>query len=314
MSELVKTNIDEAIARVDDWKGCKVTYTPVAGGITNPNFKVNVDGTNFFLKIPGAGTDFIDRDNCHEANVIASDTGAGPKVCYYFPDTGVEIFAWLEGYRTVTYGDVYNKAITQQIAENIRKFHNIEGRKLPLVQSVFEQSWDMMDRAKKGNYLPPWHDRMEYLLHTFEDAIQKHGVDLKPCHNDFWSNNMMYNEETGDLKIIDWEYASMNDPYYDLGVLSAINYFTEAMDEELCRIYHGGVLDEIGFAKMRLYKIVADIKWGYWALQQAINSDVDFDYYNWYGIKMARLQYLWQDPRVDMWVNILNGTPAFKAK
>ena len=106
----------------------------------------------------------------------------------------------------------------------------------------------------------------------------------------------------------------MNDPYYDLGVLSAINYFTEAMDEELCRIYHGGVLDEIGFAKMRLYKIVADIKWGYWALQQAINSDVDFDYYNWYGIKMARLQYLWQDPRVDMWVNILNGTPAFKAK
>ena len=51
---IVKTNIDEAIARIDDWKGKKVTYAPVAGGITNPNFKVNVDGTNFFLKIPGA--------------------------------------------------------------------------------------------------------------------------------------------------------------------------------------------------------------------------------------------------------------------
>ena len=200
---LVQTNIDEAIARVDDWKGKKVSYTPVAGGITTPNFKVNVDGTNYFLKIPGAGTDFIDRPNCHIANMIASETGAGPKVCYYFEDTGVEIFEWLEGYRTVTYGDVYYEDVLKQIAENIAKFHNIPGKTMPLTQSVFEQAWDMIDRAKKGNYLPPWHDKMEYLLKTIEAAFQKHGMELKPCHNDFWTNNMMYNEETGDLKIID---------------------------------------------------------------------------------------------------------------
>ena len=311
---LVKTNIDEAIARVDDWKGKKVSYTPVAGGITNPNFKVNVDGTNYFLKIPGAGTDFIDRPNCHIANMIASETGAGPKVCYYFEDTGVEIFEWLEGYRTVTYGDVYYEDVLKQIAENIAKFHNIPGKTMPLTQSVFEQAWDMIDRAKKGNYLPPWHDKMEYLLKTIEAAFQKHGMELKPCHNDFWTNNMMLNEETGDLKIIDYEYASMNDPYYDLGLFSTTNYLTEAMDVELCKAYHGGVMDEIGFAKMKLYKIVGDIKWAYWALQQALNSDVEFDYFNWYGQKTARLQHLWLDPRLDMWINMLNGAPVFKTK
>ena len=92
MSNVIKTNIDEAIARIDDWKGKKISYEPVAGGITNPNFKVNVDGTDFFLKIPGDGTDFIDRDNCHAANMIASDSGVGAKVFYYFEDTGVEVF------------------------------------------------------------------------------------------------------------------------------------------------------------------------------------------------------------------------------
>lgn len=155
---------------------------------------------------------------------------------------------------------------------------------------------------------------MEYLLRTIEAAFQKNGIELKPCHNDFWTNNMMVNDETGDLKIIDYEYASMNDPYYDLGLFSTTNYLTEAMDVELCKAYHGGKMDEMGFAKMKLYKIVGDIKWAYWALQQALNSDVDFDYFNWYGQKTARLQHLWLDPRLDMWINMLNGTPVFKTK
>ena len=309
---LIKTSIDQAIARVADWKGRHIKYSPVAGGITNPNFKVDVDGKSFFLKIPGAGTDFIDRGNCHAANVIAGETGAGPQVCYYFEDTGVEIFEWLDGYRQVTFGDIYNEKIFVKIAANISKFHNIEGRTLPLTQSVFEQAWDMNARAKKGTYLPPWNDKMEYLLHTIEDAFKKNGEVLKPSHNDFWTNNLMYNEAIDDLKIIDYEYASMNNPYYDLGLIATTNYFTEAMDVEFCKVYHGGVFDEMGFAKMKLFKIVGDIKWAYWALQQAVNSDVAFDYMNWYGQKIARLQHLWLDPRLDMWINMLNGQPVFR--
>lgn len=69
-----KTTIDEAIARVDDWKGKEISYKPVSGGITNPNFKVDVEGEHFFLKIPGAGTDYINREVCHEANVIADES------------------------------------------------------------------------------------------------------------------------------------------------------------------------------------------------------------------------------------------------
>ncbi len=310
---LVKTNIDEAIARVADWKGKKISYSPVTGGITNPNFKINVDGKDFFLKIPGAGTDFIDRPNCHAANVIASETGAGPHVYYYFEDTGVEIFEWLDGYRTLTLGDVFDEKIFTKIFEKIAAFHNIKDKKLPLTQSIFEQAWDMIDRTKNGSYLPPWNDRMIYLLHIIEDAMQKNGVILKPCHNDFWTNNIMYNEATDDLKIIDFEYASMNDPYYDLGLMALCN-FNEDMDVKLCKIYHGGVFDEIGFAKEKLYKIVGDIKWTYWALYQSMSSDVAFDYMNWYGQKVARLQYMWEDPRVDIWLNMLNGKPVFRTK
>ena len=56
---------------------------------------------------------------------------------------------------------------------------------------------------------------------------------------------------------------------------------------------------------------MADIKWGYWALQQSMYSDVEFDYMEWYGVQFSRLRHLWQDPRLDYWINLLKGTPVF---
>ena len=99
---------------------------------------------------------------------------------------------------------------------------------------------------------------------------------------------------------------SMNDPYVDLGLISAVNYFTEDMDVEMMKIYGGGTLDERAFAKMKLNKIACDIKWAYWALYQASSSNVEFDYMNWYGQKMARLQHFWLDPRLDYWLDIVH--------
>ena len=310
---MVKTTIEEAIARIEDWKGKEIKYEVVPGGITNPNFKVFVDGKPYFLKIPGAGTDFIDRDNCHAANVIAANSGAGPQVYYYFEDTGVEVFEWLEGYRQVIFGDVYDKHIFTEIVQKICSFHNLDNATLPLKQSGFDYGRDMIARASKGNFTPPWHKKMLWLLDSCEEALENAGIEYKPCHKDFWTNNMMYNEETNDLKIIDYEYGSMGDPYYDLGLYSAVNFLTEDFDVIMNTIYNNGVNDEIGFARLKLNKIAGDIKWAYWSLYQAMGSDLT-DYMNWYGPKVARLQHMWADPRVDLWLNKLNGKTPFYTK
>ena len=309
---MVKTTIEQAIAAVKDWEGKKIEYKTVDGGITNPNYKVTVDGEDFFLKIPGEGTDFIDRDNAHIANVIASETGVGPKACYYFEDTGVEIVKWLDGYRTLTFGDVYDEDIFVKIAETARKFH-AGTEKMPLVESVFDQNREMVARASEGRYLPPWHDKMLYLMDKIEEAFNNYGIELKPCHNDFWSNNLMINDETGDMKLIDYEYGSMGDPYYDLGIYAGVNFLTEDMDVLLNKVYNGGVNDEYGFARLKLNKIASDIKWSYWSLMNAMLSDLT-DYMNWYGPKVARLQHMWADPRVDIWLNLLNGRSPFYTK
>lgn len=309
---LLKTDIDQALSTIEEWKSKKITYELMTIGITNPNYKVTVDGKDYFLKIPGAGTEaFIDRDNCHQANIIGMETGIGPKVLYYFEDTGVEVWEWMSNHRPVLFGDIYDEKIFRKVAIAAKTFHNIEGKNLPVKQTLFEQAWQMVELAENGDYLPPWYERMVFILKQIEEAVLTDGIEYKPCHNDFWTANFMYDDSADDFKLIDYEYASMNDPYNDLGCFSTTNYLTEAMDVELCKIYHDG-WDERGFAKMKLYKIVADIKWGFWALQQYLNSDVKFDFMDWYGMKIARLQHLWLDPRLDYWLNLLNGKSAFR--
>ena len=311
MSNVVKTNIDEAIARIDDWKGKEIHYESVAGGVTNPNFKVFVDGTPHFLKIPGDGTDFIDRENCHMANMIASDSGVGAKVEYYFEDTGVEVFEWLEGYHSTVMGEMFVEDITKASIRAIKKFHNLPGANLPCKASIFDQCRDMVERAKASDYLPPWHRRMLWLMDSIEYAFNTYGVESKPCHNDYWFNNFMWNEEKKDGKIIDLEYASMNDPMFDVGSWS-LGFATEAMDKEIITEYNDGVYDEVLFARMKLNQIACDIKWSYWALMQTAISGIEFDYYGWYIGKLDRLRHRFLDPRIDTWLDLLEGKPVWR--
>lgn len=297
----------ENLNRIDEWKGLDVTYEPVPGGITNPNFKVTVDGKSFFVKIPGTGTEaFIDRENCHIANEIAAEVGVGPKVYYYFTDTKVEVFEWLEGYRKMTWGDPYkNKEFFLKSIDAIRAFNDYKKKQLPLTQTAFDQTFQMMKMAKELNsYLPPEFERMEWLTHRIEEAILTGGIDYKPCHNDYWCNNIFWNEEKKDVKILDFEYASMNDECYDMGIYSAINFFTEEMDVAYIKRYYKGWNEE-KFARLKLYKIIADIKWGMWAVVQDKISTINFDYIDWFCRKYARLWSYMNDPRLDYWLNLV---------
>ena len=301
------------IEKVESWRGRHYEYNRVPGGKTNLNWQVTVDGEKFFVKIPGVGTEvFIDRKNCHEANLIAQNTGIGPKIFKFFEETGVEIFEWIENCQPVKFGDVFNEEKFYKMLNVARKFHKYKDISLPLTQTAFEQTEEMLRIAKslKG-HIPAEIDRIEWLVSSIKEAITTAGIDYVPCHNDFWSANFVWIEESRSMILLDYEYASMNDACYDLGIWSAVNYFTEAMDHELIRYYYGRH-DEEKFARLKLYKILQDIKWAMWSCVQAVNSPVkDFDYFEWLGAKMARLRSFWNDPRLDYWFNLLKGRSIF---
>jgi len=61
----VEPSIEEVIAAIPAWAGRSVAAAPIAGGLTNRNYRVDVDGTSHFVRIPGPATDLlaVDRGN-----------------------------------------------------------------------------------------------------------------------------------------------------------------------------------------------------------------------------------------------------------
>ena len=77
-------SVAEAIARVPAWAGKETRATPLSGGITNQNYRVDVEGESFVLRICGDATDLlgVNRAAEYDASRAAGQLGIAPQVFY----------------------------------------------------------------------------------------------------------------------------------------------------------------------------------------------------------------------------------------
>src|SRR5207248_7793574 len=82
--------MDASAAAERIWPGRQAIVTPLSGGITNHNFKVDVDGEAFVLRMAGAQTAVlgIDRRVEWEASRRAAAVGVGPEVADFIEPEG----------------------------------------------------------------------------------------------------------------------------------------------------------------------------------------------------------------------------------
>jgi thiamine kinase-like enzyme len=100
-------------------------------------------------------------------------------------------------------------------------------------------------------------------------------IELRPCHNDLLNANFI--DDGHRIRIIDWEYAGMGDPFFDLGNFSINHELTPDEDEVFVAAYDGAVRRR-RLARLVLMRVVSDFREAMWGvLQQGVSSlDVDF--------------------------------------
>ena len=102
------------------------------------------------------------------------------------------------------------------------------------------------------------------------EKISAYGIFDKPCHNDLYhANFVIFQDKT---YLIDWEYSSMGDPFFDFADLFWQNEFD--LDSELRRqsLEEIGVLDSDSLEKFELFEIISMITWGLWANKKNKNG------------------------------------------
>ncbi|HEV3026904.1 MAG TPA: choline/ethanolamine kinase family protein, partial [Planctomycetota bacterium] len=254
--------IEEAIARVPRWAAAEVSAAPLGGGITNRNYRVEVNGEAFVVSLSSEDTALlgIDRRRTYQSTRAASQTGVGPELVYFHPDDGILVTRFIVG-RHLAAPEVAHPEILARVVRSLHRYH--AGPVLAGQFSPFRTLDAYLRVAQaRGTSLPRDLGEICDRIAAIEAAARGHGI-VRPCHNDLWETNLL---DDGTLvRIIDWEYAGMGDVHFDLANFAIHNRFADAQDEALVRAYSGTV-SGAEVALLKLLKIVAEVREAMWAV------------------------------------------------
>ena len=87
----------------------------------------------------------------------------------------------------------------------------------------------------RGVAIPTAYALATAIARRIELACLTSPVPLRPCHNDLLAANFIDDGER--IRIVDWEYAGMGDPFFDLGNFSVNHGLTPDEDAALLAAY-----------------------------------------------------------------------------
>ncbi len=292
--------IEQVIEAVPALTGGAVTVERIAAGLTNTNYRVEVDGTPFFVRIPGAATDLlaVDRGNELFNTRAAAEAGVAPRVVATVPEWSVFVLEWLEA-RTMSNAALAEPGVPERIAASLRTLH--AGPRFQLDFDMFRVSERYLALVDERDIAIPagYRDHLG-LLPRLETALRRHPVPTVPCHNDLLAENYLDDGER--LWLVDWEYSGNNDPAFELGNTAQELGYGPAQVEELCAAYFGEVSPAL-LARMRLQMIMSDVGWTLWAAIQARISTIDYDFAGWAEERWARAAAALDGPDLEGWLH-----------
>jgi thiamine kinase-like enzyme len=102
--------------------------------------------------------------------------------------------------------------------------------------------------------------------------------------------------------IVDWEYAGMGDPFFDLGNFAVNNELDEAGGDRLLEAYFREPATARRQAALNLFRFMSDFREAMWGVVQTSVSELDFDFPAYADKHFQRLTATGGDPRFRTWL------------
>ena len=293
-----------AIAAVPELGPAPPRITPIHEGRTNRNFRVDVGGEAFFLRLSDEATKLlgIDRGTEHQAALAAAAAGVGPEVIAFLPELGCMVTRWVPG-EPLGDGALDDDTILMDAIRVVRTIH--AGPELPWSFSAFRVVEEYAAlAAARDVHVPRAYDDAHARAARIEDAFVRAPLPLRPCHNDLLAPNFL--RRGNQVWLVDYEYAGMGDPFFDLGNLSINNGLSEDAQERLL-IHYLGEPSPGDRARLKLMRIMSDFREAMWGVVQQGLSTLDIDYVEYATIHFERLAATMADDRFEDWLGAVTG-------
>ena len=302
----MQLTIEQAIARVPFLAESKnLKKTPLSGGITNLNYRIDADGKSYVIRLVGDDTEKlgIRRDVEYAANRAAGLLGIAPEVVYFIEPEGCIVTRFIKGKHMPP--DVITQPDNiRRVVRKLRLFHS-RGPELKSEFNVFRRVEMLSDLARQyGCQFPQDWGWIMACKADVEQALLKDPYVPTPCHDDLLNLNWMDEEVAGDLgevRLLDWEYAGMGDIFYDLANFSHHHRLNDDQVRLLLLEYFGEVKPR-DFARLHLMWPMSELHEAMWGTLQTGISKLEEDFEGYANLWFSRLRQDVTDHRWEQWL------------
>jgi len=250
-----------------------------AGGLTNYNYIMEINGTEYVIRQPGGMTnEMIDRSIEMINNGIASELGLNSECVYFDEISGIKICRYIRNSRNVAVAGPESEDSIKAVSLLMKKTHQSPHNFPNTFDWEMElKKYEQIVTGLNGDFFFDY----ERLKELFIDFIRKNirSTISVPCHNDTVPENFIL-DDNGAAYLIDWEYSGMNDPSWDVAAYILESRLSEEAIELLVREYYGKKPDPSEIVKIKCFMIAQDLLWTVWALIRHYNGDDFLDYCN----------------------------------
>ncbi|SEK61498.1 Thiamine kinase [Carnobacterium iners] len=242
-------------------------------GMTNDSFKFEVKDKSYIIRIPGAGTDkLISRSNEYDVYEVLKGKKISDNVVYISNESGIKI---TEFWETARVSDPFDQNDVQRCMKKLREFHN-SNLKVAHTFNPFEEIefYESLRQGKPSvfeNYV-----EVKKNVLSLEKLVNQLPKNFVLAHIDSVSDNFLFLED--DVFVIDWEYAAMQDPHFDVGMFAIYSMYNREQTDYLIDSYFAGECAEETRIKIYCYIAIGGLLWSNWCEYKSALG-VDFGEY-----------------------------------
>ena len=251
-------HIERILNQIPGWNVADAVVAPLAGGITNQNYRIDIGGETFVLRVGGKGTHLLGIDRGRESicTAIAAQVGVGAEVIHFLATEDVLVTRFIFG-TGITPETAAQHDILRRIVDSMQRYH--AGPTYPGTFSPFETVRSYHTLALEyGISFPDTLPQVFTFMTQIEQALASSGTTFtRPCHNDLLASNFIDDGHT--IRILDWEYAGMGDLFFDLGNFSV----NQSLNEEDCKLLllnYFGEVRPTDLAHLHLMRLGSDLR------------------------------------------------------
>lgn len=289
-NQLKSDAIETASKALNTTPGAITRITVLKKGMTNRSFLFNCNDRKYIMRIPGEGTDkLINRKQ--EANVYQkiNNKHICDNIVYINPENGYKITEFIEGTRVC---DPLNIMDVKKCMSKLRSFHEMNlqvDHEFDLFRQIdfYESLWDGRKSIYKDYYQTKAH--VMSLKPYIDSQPQKRGL----THIDAVPDNFLFStdpDQQETIRLIDWEYAGMQDPHVDIAMFCIYSFYDKAQIDQTIQFYFENNCPDSTRIKIYCYIAVCGLLWSNWC-EYKRSLGVDFGEYSLRQYRYAKDYY-----------------------